>query len=123
MYLSTQQLHLTFLLYEYFLTLRHERDMNLVMEYTAALAMFAKTDIHLRMEINYFMLFFNVFQQLIMEHEKVEENEDILETGLNQITGMLKERSEYDRNIKLAQAIQRKEKISEAITLKETVAM
>jgi hypothetical protein len=97
--------------------------MNLVMEYTAALAMFAKTDIHLRMEINYFMLFFNVFQQLIMEHEKVEENEDILETGLNQITGMLKERSEYDRNIKLAQAIQRKEKISEAITLKETVAM
>lgn len=122
MYLSLEQLHLTFMVYEYFISVKKIKDTNLVLEYMGALAMFARTDIHLRMEINSFMTFFNVFRQLVIKHEKISENQDIFEIGLKQIIGMLKERNEYDRNIKLAKTILGKE-LSEQITLREVVAM
>lgn len=89
MYLSLQQFHLTFMVYEYFMNIRNREDTILIMDYMTALAMFARTDIHLRMEVNAFILFFKVFQQSILKHETCDENQNVFEVGYQQISRML----------------------------------
>ena len=123
MYLSEQQFYLTFMVYEFFLSIEEAESMSLIMEYMTALAMFSRTDIHLRMEKNSFLLFFDVFRKLIVKYEILEEKEDVFETGLTQIIGMLNNRNEYDKNIKLAKAVLSNAKALETITLRETCAM
>ncbi|MEO8711869.1 MAG: AbiV family abortive infection protein [Parafilimonas sp.] len=123
MFLSVQQFHLAFIVYEYFINIRNREDFNLITDYMAALAMFARTDIHLRMEVNAFMLFFKVFQQSILKHETFNENQNVFEIGFQQIFGMLTNRNEYDRIIKLAESIKEGKTLSEQTTLKEVVAM
>lgn len=119
--LNEQQLHLAHLVYEYFLMNGH-KDRNEISDYMLGLAMFARTDIHLRLDTNAFMIFYDVFRRLVTRHEKFS-GEDVFEVGYQQIEKLLTTKTEFDKCIKIAKAIESKSQRQQELTLTEVLAM
>jgi AbiV family abortive infection protein len=95
--LLEKHLHLTMIVYEYFNLVYGGKDFEPVNDYIDALGMMAKTDIHLRLEKTSFIKFYESFLYALKNNERIDENTDMKELGYNQIMGMIKGRSEFDK--------------------------
>lgn len=123
MYLNEQNLHLTFLVYEYLKTIKNPEEGKPIREYLSGLGMLAKTDIHLRLEASALDNFYRAFCEAIQLQEKADSTADLLDLGYHQIEGMLTGREEFDRTTRMAKALIENTALSEPITLTQVIAM
>lgn len=123
MVLKEQEMHMAFIVHNYFLSVHLKLDQHEVNEYMTALSMLCRTDIHLRLDFDAFRIFFNVFRALLFKHEKITDKEQVFEVGYFQIQGMIKGRTEYDRVIKLALDVEAKKVSHHSITMTEVLAI
>jgi AbiV family abortive infection protein len=123
MILKEQEMHLATIVHDYFIQIHLKPDQHEVEQYMTSLSMLCRTDIHLRLDFDAFRIFFNIFRTLLFKHEKITEAEQVFEVGYFQIQGMVKERIEYDRVIKLALDVETKKSLHYSITMTEVLAI
>lgn len=121
--LTEQQMHLASIVHDYFLHVHLKPDENEVDGYMTALAMLSRTDIHLRLDFDAFMIFFDVYRSLLYKHEKITDKAQVFEKGYFQIQGLIIGRTEYDRVIKLGQDVKNKKTSFHKITMTDVLGM
>lgn len=122
-HLTEQNLELAFMVYRHLIGLEDKEDAQAIMDYSAALAMYAKTDVHLRLEKSAFNLFYLSFFRLIHNHHKIDSEANFADVAFYQIEGMLKGRTEFDIAMKIGEELQSNVNLSHSITLREVAAM
>lgn len=123
MALTEKELYLSKITFEYFLAPTKKSDIYFIDDYMTGLAMFAKTDIHLRLEGEIFYQFYLSFKHAVVKYEACEESQ-IKEIGYSQIERLLKDKPEYERILDIGATLGKGQPdISEPITLKEVVSM
>ncbi len=123
MVLTLEELCLTQLTFEYFLVPTRRSDIYFIDGYMTGLAMFAKTDIHLRMETETFFQFYGSFKKAVMEVQSCETTQ-VKEVGYTELEKLIPGKEAYDRIMDLGAALESKERsMTSRITLQEVVLM
>lgn len=123
MALTEEELYLSKIVFEYFLVPTKKNDIYFINNYMAGLAMFAKTDIHLRLEKEIFYHFFKSFKEALIAYKNCVEIE-IKGIGYSEIEGLINDKSEFDKILDLGIGLSKSpETISIPITLKEVISM
>ncbi|MFH6987962.1 AbiV family abortive infection protein [Flavobacterium collinsii] len=99
LYLGEDEIAMSLLIFKYFSKIFGTLEFEPVNYYTSGLGMFAKNDMHLRLEAECYLNFYLAFKKAIIINEKLEENTDIKEIGFKIIGNLLKNRIEYDKVI------------------------
>lgn len=124
MVLEENNLHLTTIVFRFLSNPNNPSIAPYISIYMNALAMMAKSDIHLRFEINIFLLFHDCFIKLLELHRKNESEENITDFGFSQIGSFTKDRDAYERNLSLADTMNATDNSATArITLSEVISM
>jgi AbiV family abortive infection protein len=123
--LETQALHLSRLVYDFFLNTIATPDFEYINEYMLALAMLEKSDIHMRLEVNIFMMLFGTFRKALTINNGYDSTQnDLKEMGFSQLKYMLGEQSYFDEMIDLAENLEKgKVELAAKITLTQVIAM
>ncbi len=122
--LTEEHLYLAMMVHEYFYLVCNEKGLEPVDDYISALGMMAKTDIHLRLEKEAFIKFYTSFISALRQNENVDADSDFKELGYEQIAGMIKGRTEFDKVMDIGKnLIHNKENYSVNITLTEVIGI
>src|SRR5260221_11965513 len=123
MALTEEQLYLSQIVFEYFMIPTKKTDIYFIDNYMTGLALFAKTDIHLRFEGEIFYRFYNCYKSAVLDYQKCGEGE-VKDIGYQQIERLLKGNTEYGRIMDLAAAVEKSHQANTLpITLQEVVLM
>jgi AbiV family abortive infection protein len=124
MVLSEEHLHLSIILFEYFNIVYGKQNFESVNDYIDGLGMFAKTDIHLRLEKDSFLCFYNCFINALKNNEKFEKETKIKDVGYGQIEKMIKDRTEFDKVMDLGEKLKEsKDGALETVSLTEVIGI
>jgi hypothetical protein len=119
--LDAQELHLSRMVVDYFMDVYNTPDTVFVQHYLHGLAMLAKSDIHLRLEVQMLAHFFNVLETAM---KKGSENADFKDDLFTILAGFLPERTNFERVIGLATDLKNGKPIdAESITLTEVYSL
>jgi AbiV family abortive infection protein len=123
MVLTEEELGLCQIAFEYFLVPTRRSDIYFINDYLTALAMFAKTDIHLRMERETFYQFYMAFKNAVMECQHCEASQ-VKAVGYTQLEKLVKDKLAFERMVDLGATLEKDgpEKLF-PITLQEVVSM
>jgi AbiV family abortive infection protein len=119
--LSPFHLNTSLMVLHYISSRTQRREARFIESYAAALAMFAMSDIHLRMEASSFIQFHESFKQALLFGENCKE-EELIEVGYQQLEGMIADKDNYVRLMTLA-AESTIEETPEPISLADVVLM
>lgn len=123
--LETQALHLSRMVYDYFLTTIGNPDFEHINDYMLALGMLEKSDIHMRLEVNIFMMLFNAFRKALTINNGYNASEmHLKELGYSQLKNMLDGQSYFDEIMDLAENLEKgKIELAATVTLTHVIAM
>lgn len=119
--LSTLHLNTSLMVLHYISSITKRREAQFIESYTAGLAMFARSDIHLRMEASSFMQFYESFKQAVLFGQNCKEDE-LIAIGYEQLEGMITDKDHYVQLMTLA-AASTGENIPEPVDLADVVLM
>lgn len=123
MFLTEQNIHLSFLTYEYFLKIRNKSESAAIAKYLRGLGMLAKTDIHLRLEYSALDVFYMAFFEMLNVHEILAAETDVKTIGFSQIDGLSNDKEAFEKIIDLAELISKNQPLKQPVTLTEVLAM
>ncbi|RXK87028.1 AbiV family abortive infection protein [Filimonas effusa] len=119
MTLTEEELHLSKLTFDYLLDPLHKDDTDFITDYLNALAILAKSDIHCRLEMQSFGMFYSAFKKAVTRYQCCAEPE-IKVVGYSQLQGVLKNKDAFDNIIDIGLTLASEHHV---ITLKEVFAM
>jgi len=99
--LSLQHLHLSEIVNRYMLKSYNTHDFEPFQHYMHSLSLIAKNDVHLRFELDIFIILFRCYRKTIIKYQKLKEPEDYESVGFNQIKGLLAGSETYDQTMSL----------------------
>jgi len=123
--LETQALHLSRLVYDYFLKAIGTPDFEHITYYMQALGMLEKSDIHMRLEVNIFMMLFQAFRKALAINNAYDATQvELKEIGYSQVKNMINGQSYFDEMIDLAENLEKgKIELAAGISLTQVIAM
>jgi AbiV family abortive infection protein len=123
MTLALEELCLSQLIFEYFLVPTRRSDIFFIDAYMTGLAMFAKTDIHLRMETQTFYQFYICFKKALMERQQCSADQ-IKEVGYSELEKLITDKAAFDRVMDLGAVLEKGQPtMPSPITLQEVASM
>jgi AbiV family abortive infection protein len=125
MYLTEKELGFSFMVFHYFASLLPKKNFEAVNHFMIALGMFAKNDMHLRLEDQCFLNFYLAFKKTIIFNEQPDENTSIKDLGFSLIGYMLDgDRSGYDKVMDIGDEMEKQlDNMKTNITLTEVFEM
>ena len=124
MLVNINHLHVSKIVFDYFVQIRDKTLFRAVDKYLGALALLAKSDLHARFEVEIFNLFFVSLQQAIPPADSVDSPAGMINFLFPQLEKMIKTRAEFERIITLGWQLQHEPaQITAPITLAEVILM
>jgi hypothetical protein len=124
LYFNEEEIGITFLVFRYFSGTLGSQDFEPISHFMTALGMFAKNDMHLRLEPQCYLNFYFAFKNALLLNETMDEKADIKDLGFKLIGNLLKNRDEYDKVIDIGSELEiNNGQITTAFTLTEIVGM
>lgn len=113
------------IVFSYLVRIMDSSEFEPIKSYLDGLAMLAKNDVHLRLELNSFDQFFTALrQEFLLTKDWDPEKESLKDVAFSKIGEALPHRDELDKLIDLGIELQQKrEKFSKPITLTEVIGM
>lgn len=122
MSLNVNHLHLTNIIFEYFMQINDKELLNSVNKYLDALALLSKSDIHTRLEHSVFSLFFSSLTEAILAYYKDDKFNNLFEVLYPQLEKMIESKDEFERIIALGYEIRKnKTALQKPITLADVI--
>lgn len=119
LYLTEQNMIVSSIVYEYFLTITTKEEVMAIQEYLQALSTLAKSDIHLNLDNLSFNHFYNSYKVSVLANQIDATNENFATIGFNQIEKMKIAKQDYDQVLELGITLEKATVIDRPISQSE----
>jgi len=122
--LNVNHLHLSKIVFDFFVQIRDNALLHAVNKYLTALALLAKSDLHARFEVEVFNLFFISLLETSSLAASIESASLMIEFLFPQLEKMIKTKAEFEGIINLGWKLHKSpNQITDPITLAEVILM